>query len=217
MSGWRFADRGWFVNDRLNLRSEANRRLVANELDIPNVAFGVHRWFAGGSSLDEIAITSLEEWDAELARGRPGDNVILLSLRQVEDAALVHAGDMRSPQPPEPTAADVAAIAAYNAAARYGEIFVVRRFSPRPGEIESASTYVDLRDAPAWPWQQALAEHSVGGGEVWLFDGELLWRDHDRRRHEAAPPETWTANHGICLVDGYVPDEHGRVVCSGPY
>jgi hypothetical protein len=216
MGGWRFADRGWFINDRLNLRSEANRRIVANELAFPNVAFGVHRWFAGGSSLDAIAITSLDQWDADLARGRPGDNVILLSLRQVEDAALVHAGDIGSPQPAVPSAADVVAIDAFNALGGYGEIFVVRRFSPRPGEIESASRYVDLRDA-AWPWQQALAEHSVDGGEVWLFDGELLWRDHDRRRHGAEPPETWTASHGICLVDGYVPDENGRVVCGGPY
>ena len=169
MGGWRFADRGWFVNDRLNLRSEANRRLVANELAFPNVAFGIHRWFAGGNSLDEIAITSLDQWDADLARGRPGDNVILLSLRQVEDAALVHTGDIGSPQPPVPSAADVVAIEAFNAVGGCGEIFVVRRFSPRPGEIESASTYIDLRDA-ASPWQQALAEHAVDRGEVWLFE-----------------------------------------------
>ena len=93
-------------------------------------------------------------------------------------------------------------------------MFVVRRFAPRPGEIEAASTYVDLRDA-AWPWQQALAEHSVEGGEVWLFDSELLWRDHDRRIHGAEPPETWTANHGICLVDGYLPDDTDASCAAG--
>jgi predicted ATPase with chaperone activity len=31
------------------------------------------------------------------------------------------------------------------------------------------------------------------------------------------PPETWTARHGIYLLDGYVPDEQGRVLCGGPY
>lgn len=216
MNGWRIADRGWFVNDRLNLRSEANRRLVADELAFPNVIFGVHRWFAGGSAASNVAITSLDQWDADLARGRPGDNVILLSLRQVEDAALVHPGDIGSPQPPAPTAADVVAIEAWAAAGAYAEILAVRRFSPRPGELECASVILDLRDT-AWPWQQALAEHSADGGEVWLFDGELLWRDHVRRSHRAEPPESWTAHNGICLVDGYVPDEHGRVVCGGPY
>jgi hypothetical protein len=213
--GWRFADRGWFVNDGLNLRTDANRRIVAGELEFPNLVFGVHRWFAGGGSADPIAITSLHQWDADLERGRPGDNLIVLSLRRVEAEALARAGDISSPRPPTPSAAEVSAIEAYVAAGG-AELLFVRRFSPRPAAIECSFKWVDLEDA-AWPWQQALAEHSVDGGEAWLFDGELLWRDHDRRQSGADPPETWTAHHGIYLLDGYVPDEQGRVVCGGPY
>jgi hypothetical protein len=216
LSGWRFADREWFVNDGLNLRTDANRRMVAGELEFPNVVFGAHRWFAGGGSADLIAITSLDQWDADLARGRPGDNVIVLSLRRVEAEALRRAGDMSSPQPPPvPSEADVNAIGAYIAAGG-NELLFVRRFSPRPAVIESSFKWIDLEDA-ARPWQHALAEHSIDGGEVWLFDGELLWRDHDRRQLGADPPETWTAHHGIYVLDGHVPDEQGRVVCGGPY
>jgi hypothetical protein len=215
MSGWRFSDREWFVNDGLNLRTDANRRIVAAELAFPNVVFGAHRWFAGGGSASAIAITSLDEWDADLAKGRPGDNVILLSLRRVEAEALTHAGNMASPHPPVLSTADINAIEAFIAAGG-NELLFVRRFSPRPGTIDCVFTWIDLRDA-GWPWQKGLAEYAIGGGEVWLFDGELLWRDHDRRQSGSDPPETWTAHHGSCLVDGYVPDEQGRVVCGGPY
>jgi hypothetical protein len=47
---WRFADRGWFVNDDLNLRSPSNLAAVEGALSFPNIAFGVHRWFRGGRS-----------------------------------------------------------------------------------------------------------------------------------------------------------------------
>ena len=89
MSAWRFDDRGWFVNDALNLRTEVNRRIVAAELEYANVVFGAHRWFAGGNSANSIAITSLDQWDAELARGRPGDNVIIQSLVTPLDQFLI--------------------------------------------------------------------------------------------------------------------------------
>jgi hypothetical protein len=214
MSRWRFADREWFVNDGLNLRTDANRRIVARELEFPNVVFGAHRWFAGGASASAIAFTSLDQWDADLAKGRPGDNLILLSLRRVETTALMHAGDISSSHPPVPSAADVNAIEAFIEAGG-GELLFVRRFS-RPGNVDGAFMWIDLRD-PGWPWQQALAEHSVDGGEAWLFDGELLWRDHDQRLSASGPPEQWTAQHGIYLVDGYLPDDQGRVVCGGPY
>jgi hypothetical protein len=215
MSGWGFADRGWFVNDGLNLATDMNRRIVAAELGSPNVVFGDHRWFAGGGSATGIAITSLDQWDAELARARPGDNVILLSLRRVEADALTRAGDLASRIPPVPSAADVDAVEAFIAAGG-NELLLGRGFSPRPREVECAFRWIDLRDA-AWPWRPAFAEHSVDGGDVWLFDGELLYRDHDRPQYGSDPPETWTAHHGINLVDGFVPDEQGRVVCGGPY
>ncbi len=50
VTGWRFSDRGWFHNEGLNLRAEANRRLIADELVERNILFGAHRWFAGGGS-----------------------------------------------------------------------------------------------------------------------------------------------------------------------
>lgn len=216
MSGWRFADRGWFHNDGLNLCSEANRRLVADELVGRNVVFGSHRWFTGGAAPSHVAMTTIDQWDAELARGRPGDNLILLSLRRVAHLALVHADDLSTPQPAALGPEDVAAIEGYDAAARLGELLFVRRFVPRPGGLEAALDTIDLRDAGE-PWRERVAEASAGGGEIWLFDGELAWRDHERRQYGTEPPETWTAHHGIYLVDGYVPDGQGRVVCGGPY
>jgi hypothetical protein len=215
MSGWRFDDRGWFVNDRLNLGTEVSRRVVAAELEDANVVFGAHRWFAGGRSADAIAITSLDQWDAELARGQPGDNVILISLRRVDAEALAHVGDRESAEPTDLGAAAIAAVESY-AAAGGVELLVVRRFTPRSGDIEAACQWIDLRDT-SWPWQQALAEHSTAGGERWVFDGELLWRDHRRRLQASDPPESWQASDGVYVVDGYVPDDQGRVVCGGPY
>ena len=215
MSGWRFDDRGWFVNDALNLRTIANRQVVGAELGNQNVAFGVHRWFTGGSAANAIAITSLGEWEAALARGRPGDNVILVSLRQIEAEALAHAGNMASGEPPILSAADITAIEVHAAGGGL-ELLFVRRFAPQTGNVEAAFQWIDIRDSSR-TWREAIAEHSVAGGEVWLFDGELLWRDHDRRQRRSDPPETWHARHGIYLVDGYIPDEQGRVVCGGPY
>ena len=215
MVGWRFEDRGWFVNDAINLRTESNRQAIAAELEYPNVVFGAHRWFAGGSAADAVAITSLVDWDADLARGRPGDNVILLSLRRVEAEALAHVGDSASPEPPILGASDIAAIESHAADGGY-ELLFVRRFSPQPGGVEAAFRWIDLRDT-SWPWQRAFAEHAADGGEVWLFDGELLWREHHERHRGSDPPETWRAGYGAYVVDGYIPDEHGRVVCGGPY
>jgi hypothetical protein len=215
MSGWRFDDRGWFVNDALNLRMDAIRPAVSAELEGGNVVFGAHRWFAGGSAADPVALTSLDDWDAELARGRPGDHVLLLSLRRIEAEALAHAGDRASEGSPVLGSADISAVESYAAAGGL-EILFVRRATPSEGETDAAFRWIDLRDA-SWPWQQAFAEHAAGGSEVWLFDGELLWRDHDRRRRGSDPPETWRAQHGIYVVDGYIPDEQGRVVCGGPY
>jgi len=122
---------------------------VASDLEFPIVLFGVHRWFAGGSSAATIAITSLDQWDAELARGKPGDNVILISLQRVEAEALTHAGDLTSRLSPGPSAADFNAIEAFIAAGGDVPSFV-RRFSPRPGEVEKLRTHRSPR--PVAPW-----------------------------------------------------------------
>lgn len=215
MNGWRFADRGWFVNDALNLRSAASRAIVAAELKFPNVTFGVHRLFAGGGSPSEIAIATIDQWETELSRGRPGDNLILLSLRQVQDQALVHVGDVASPDPPVLHPMDVDVVEAYISGGG-SELAFVWRFTATPGAMDCASAAIDLHDNQI-VWRESVAERSAGRGEVWLFDGEILWRDHDRRQFGWEPPEAWTAHHGIYLVDGYLPDEQGRVVCGGPY
>jgi len=216
VTGWRFSDREWFKNERLNLRAEANRGLVADELVDGNVVFGPHRWFAGGGSPALIALTTIEEWDEEVARGRPGDNLILLSLRKVAGLAVVHTGEPTSSRPGTLQPADIAAVEHYDRSAAFGELLCVRRSAPTPGKPEAALRVIDLRDA-GWPWQEQVAEAASGGGEVWLFDGELAWRDHERRQQGSEPPEEWTAHHGLCLVDGYLPDAQGRVVCGGPY
>lgn len=214
MTGWRYSDREWFRNDRLNLRTEAIRRLVIGELTGQNVLFGSHRWFAGGAAEDDVAITSVEEWDAELARGRPGDNVILLSLRQVTQLALVHAGSLDDPGPLALSAAEIAAVEARSHGNGLGELLCVRRSSRGASVLAASCRHIDLRDGE-WPWRDQLQE--AGGGEMWLFEGDLDWRDHERRQFGTEPPEAWTAHHGIVLVDGVVPDAEGRVVCGGPY
>ncbi len=173
MTGWRFSDRGWFHNERLNLRAEANRRLIADELVERNVVFGSHRWFAGGGSPSLVAITTIEQWDDEVARGRPGDNIILLSLRKVAQMALVHAWDASTPWPEAVRPEDAAVIEAYDRMAKLGELLCVRRFTPTSGQVEAALDRIDLRDVSV-PWQEQLAEAAAsGGGEIWLFDGEL--------------------------------------------
>jgi hypothetical protein len=84
-----------------------------------------------------------------------------------------------------------------------------------PTLVECAFAFLDLRDDQV-DWREPIAERSAHGGEVWLFDGAIVCRDHDRRRRGAEPPEAWDAHHGIYLIDGYFPDEQGRVVCGGP-
>jgi hypothetical protein len=215
MDGWRFADRGWFINDALNLRSAANRRAVADELEFPNIVFGLHRWFAGGGNAAHVAIATMEQWDAELARGRPGDNLLLLSLRRVAGRALAHAGEITSHERPVLGRSDIERIGAFLGDDRR-DLTVVQRLSPRPGDIRCAARVIPTYPRPS-EWDQELADGPWSGGDVWLFDGDLVWRDHAHRQRAPQPPETWTASHGLYVVDGYVPDELGRVVCGGPY
>jgi hypothetical protein len=214
VTGWRFSDRGWFVNHKINLRSQENRRLVTAELEFPNIAFGVHRWFFGGGSPDLVAIATPARWGAELARGRPGDNLLLISLRRVAELALAHVGELTSRQPPA-LASHEETIRAFLADTRRGQIALVHRYSPRPGRL--VCHYGIFWDPEADGWDTELWEWSQAGGELWLFDNELVWQDHERRAWGTQPPEEWEAQHGLCLVDGYVPDEQGRVVCGGAY
>jgi hypothetical protein len=215
MTGWENADRGWFTNDDLNLDSAANRRIVASELTFPNVAFGVHRRFAGGVSLSEIALGSAGEWEDELSKATPGDNLILLSLRQVQHQAIAHAGDPTNRRPPVLQPSDHDAVQAFITAGG-SELALVSRSSPTPTVVECAFTFVDCRDDRV-DWHEQVAERSGRGSEVWLFDAEIVWRDHDRRVLGDEQPEAWNAHHGIYLIDGYAPDERGQVVCGGPY
>jgi hypothetical protein len=211
---WRFADRGWFVNDGINLRSATNLALVASALEFPNIAFGLHRWFRGGASPDAIAMATEEEWDAELARGRPGDNLMLLSLREVADQALLRLGELTGVSLAPISDADLGPIRDFLNNDRR-EVAVVRRYSPRPGELVCAHRV--LWDPKPDEWAEQVDEWRATSGELWFFDEELLWQRHHTRIRADVPPEDWMAHHGLYLVDGYIPDEAGRVVCGGPY
>ena len=104
-----------------------------------------------------------------LARGRPGDNVILLSLRRVEAEALErHVGDSASRRTADPAApADIGGhriarrrrwVSSFSSSGRF--------IAAQPGGVEAAFRWIDLRDT-SWPWQQAFAEHAADGpGEV---------------------------------------------------
>jgi hypothetical protein len=96
------------------------------------------------------------------------------------------------------------------------ELALVARFPAVPTVVECHVAFIDCRDDEV-AWRQPVARTSAHGGEVWLFDAEPVWPDHDRRVRGDEPPDTWMAHHGLYLVDGYAPDDQGRVVCGGPY
>jgi hypothetical protein len=204
---WSFADRGWFVNDALNLRSSENLRAVAVALESPTLLFGVHRWFAGGSSPDLIAFGSAADWDAELARGRPGDNLIVLSVADVPDLVLLHARE------PGFRGADVD-LAALRLGGPGRELAIVSR---QTSAAAHRATYRMVEVADHESWQDEVADALAASDETWIFDNDVVWRDHKRRSAGTTPPEQWPARHGRYVVDGFVPDAEGRIVCGGPY
>jgi hypothetical protein len=210
----RFADRGWFVNDRINLRTDTNRQLVAAELQFPNIAFGLHRWFAAGSSPDLLAIATPEQWEAELARGRPGDNLMLLSLRRVAELAVAHVGGVTNREPLSLDGSDLVPVQSLLADDRQ-EITVIHRFSPQPDDL--ICSYKVQWDLKTPDWDAQIDEWSAMSGELWFFNNEIIWQEPASRVRAAQPPEEWTAQHGMYLVDGYLPDQQGRVVSGGPY
>src|SRR5680860_1517991 len=203
---WRFADRGWFVNDGINLRSDANRAAVAEALVSPNVAFGLHRWFKGGCAPDAIAIATPQEWEAELARGRPGDNLMLLSLRDVANQALLRLGEVTGRPLRGLGDSDLTVIRDFLRDDRR-EVAVVHRYSPRPGEVTCAHSV--LWDPQHDEWAAQIDQWKATSGELWFFDEEILWQRHDTRIQADTPPEDWMAQHGLYLVDGYLPDAEG--------
>ncbi len=163
--------------------------------------FGSHRWFAGGGSPSLVAITTIEQWDDEIARGRPGDNIILLSLRKVAQMALVHAWDASTPRPEALRPEDAAVIEAYDRTAKLGELLCVRQFTPTSGQVEAALDRIDLRDLSV-TWQEQLARllpgearsgcsmaNSTGGTTSIASEGRTARvmdspREHPLDRHE---------------------------------
>lgn len=57
----------WIDNEHIDATTQVNRGAVAGVLSAPNIAFGLHRWYYGGSGPDPIVVATLDEWDAEIA------------------------------------------------------------------------------------------------------------------------------------------------------
>jgi hypothetical protein len=205
----------WFVNDRINLLSNVNLELVAAALRFPNIAFGLHRWFYRASGPDPIAVATSEQWEAELARGRPGDNLMLLSLEAVRLSAMVHVGDVPSTDPLRMSPQQQQQVREFLADDRH-EIAVVHRSSPDGREV--SCSYEVLWNPGSEEWDDPLRKWSQSMGELFLFNNDILWQDvRPARSRTERPPEEWTPQHGMFLADGYIPDEDGRVVCRGAY
>jgi hypothetical protein len=203
----------WFLNDAINVLSADNQERIRAELVVPNVVFGLHRWYAGGSSPTSIALSSQAEWDLELSRCRPGDNLVLVSLRRVRHLALAHAGVLSSGSPPVLSSPGQERLLAFLHDHRR-ELAVLHRHVGGDGRFEC--DYDIVWDPSPEEWSEHLERWSRLQGELLFFDDdEILWRDKSGR--QGVPPEEWASNYGDYLFDGYFPDARGRVVVGGAY
>lgn len=138
---------------------------------------------------------------------------MLLSLRRVADPAVIHAGELTRLEPPTPGQQDLDCVRA-TLSDRGREFAVVHRFSPTPGKL--VCSYDVLWDPEQAEWEDQLDQWSGLSGELFFFDNEIVWQQHHSRVRASEPPEQ-CAQHGLYLVDGYISDDAGRVVCGGPY
>ena len=203
----------WVVHDAINVLAEDNQAAVRAELVFPNIAFGLHRWYAGGSSPSLVALASPAQWEAELRRGRPGDNLMLVSLRKVSHLALAHVGSPTSANPPSPTDAVQERLLRF-LGDESNELAVVHRFLLDDEQVECS--YGTVSDPSAADWTDALDRWSRLRGELFFFDDSaVVWAKAEPG--SASAPESRTGQHGYYLIDGYLPDPDGRVVIGGPY
>ena len=208
----RTIERRWLWNPRIDVTSPESRGLMIDALKGSNVAFGFHRWYYGGSAPDLISIATITEFDVEIGRGRPGDNLMLVSLDSVANRAIAHVGD--------PVAGGLAALSddalhgVWNfLASSANEVVALARHIADDGDVVCT---VELiwdpdpadRDELTYQWRDLP-------GELWLFDSNVVWQPESDRSGIARTH--WKAQHGHFLLDGYLPDEMGRVPVGGAY
>jgi len=155
----------------------------------------------------------MDEWHMELDRGRPGDNLMLLSLEAVQADAILRIGSIDGPALGRVDSAVRPIVDLLSDSRR--EVAVVRRCSPATGQV--LADHSVLWNPSPEEWQEQLDAWATIAGELWFFDEEIIWQRHEDRFRAETPPEQWTARHGVYLVDGFLPDDQGRVVCGGPY
>lgn len=203
----------WVVHDEINVLTEQNQAVVRAELVFPNVVFGLHRWYAGGSSPSRVVLATPEEWEAELSRGRPGDNLMLVSLRKVTHLALAHLGSPMSADPPI-TPDSVQERLLLFLEDESNELAVVHRYVLHNEHVECS--YDTVWDPSADDWADDLDRWSRLKGELFFFDdAKVVWA-----KAEPCPvyaPESRTGQRGYYLIDGYLPDADGRIVIGGAY
>jgi len=202
----------WVWNPLIDATSAENRKLVVEALQGGNIAFGLHRWYYGGSAPDFCSIGAVDEWDAEIARGRPGDNLMIVSLESVSHQKILRQG--------HPVLGGMGSLASDDLGAAWrflessaNEIVAITRHISDAGEVVSSIELVWDPDAVE---RDRLFEEWRGlPGELWLFDMSVIWQDESDRK--GIPREQWTAQHQQFLVDVYIPDQQGRVPTGGAY
>jgi hypothetical protein len=200
----------WVVNDEINVLAEHNQAAVRAELVFPNVVFGLHRWYAGGSSPSRLAFASPGEWEAELTRGRAGDNLQLVSLSKVHHLALAHVGSATSDVAPIPTPAVEERLLGFFDN-ELEELAVVHRHVLDSTRLECSYDVIEAED-----WADALERWSRLRGELYFFDdAKVVWGEDEPV--SAYAPEARRGQHGHYVVDGYLPDSEGRIVIGGAY
>jgi hypothetical protein len=155
----------------------------------------------------------MDEWLMELDSGRPGDNLMLLSLDAVRDESLLRIGSIDGPVLGRVDSVVRPIVELLGDTRR--EVAVVRRSSPGAGEL--VADHSVLWDPSSEEWQNLLDAWAATTGELWFFDEEIIWQRHEDRFRAETSPELWSARHGVYIVDGFLPDDDGRVVCGGPY
>lgn len=200
----------WIVDDKLNVLAEENQGAVRAELVSPNVAFGLRRLYAGGGNPLLLALAAPKEWEAELARGRPGDNLMLVSLRDVSHLAIAHVGSPTSAIAPVPADGVHERLLTF-LRDESNELAVVNRHLVGDEHVECS--YDTIWDPSADDWADALDRWSRLRGELFFFDdAKVVWG-----RDEPDTPESRSAQHGYFLIDAYIPDAAGRIVVGGVY
>ena len=203
----------WVVHDAINVLAEQNQAAVRAELVVPNVAFGLRRLYAGGGNPLLVALASPAEWEAELRRGRPGDNLMLVSLRKVNHLALAHVGSPASAVPLVPSDAVQERLQAF-LGDRSNELAVVHRHVLDDELVECG--YDTIWDPSDDDWTDALDRWSRLKGELFFFDDAKVVGGKDEP-DSAYALESRTGQHGYYLIDGYLPDAVGRIVIGGVY